>query len=362
MIAFHLKKSLSDFSIDIEFSAYSKGYTTASKDHLTVLFGPSGTGKSLTLNMLSGIVIPDQGYIKLNGDELFNKEKGINIPIRKRKIGYVFQEYSLFPHLNVYENIAYGINNNFNPDEKVKELLELFRLNRKEKRYPNQLSGGQKQRVAIARAIASDPKLLLLDEPLSALDERIREKLQQDLLKLKSILSIPIIYVTHNLQEAFTLADHIIIINDGRIVESGKKHEIFSKPKKRLTAKYLGVKNILPGRIIETSQDYSVCEIEGIKVKTDLDTRFKTGDEVFLCIKPQDVRLIVDKKTSDNTVDAVVTHTIPLEKTNRVFLKLPQSRFNLIMDLEKLSCEKWKIGIGDDVKVYLRREKIFLTE
>lgn len=362
MISFNLKKHFDDFSIDIEFPNSSNEGNTFSEGHLTVLFGPSGTGKSLTLNMLSGIISPDEGFIRLNGDELFNKEKGINVQIRKRKIGYVCQEYSLFPHLSVSKNILYGINGNINKKEKLNELLKLFRLVGKEEKYPMELSGGQKQRVAIARAIASDPKLLLLDEPLSALDERIREKLQQDLLKLKSILSIPIIYVTHNLQEAFTLADHIVIINDGRIIESGKKQEIFSKPKKRLTAKYLGVKNILPGRIIETSRDYSVCGIEGIKIKTGHDSRFKPGDEVFLCIKPQDVRLIVDKKIADNTVDAIVTNTVPLEKTNRVFLKLPESRYNLIMDLEKLSCEKWNIRIGDNVKVYLRREKIFLTE
>src|SRR3990172_755944 len=240
MIEFHLKKSFSDFLLDIDFTKPVQPGGVKPSDHLTVLFGPSGTGKSLILNILSGIIPPDDGYIRLNGDELFNRQKGINVPMRKRKIGYVFQEYSLFPHLTVAENITYGINGKADIEKKLGELLELFRLKEKKEKYPRELSGGQKQRVAIARAIASDPKLLLLDEPLSALDERIREKLQQDLLKLKSILSIPIIYVTHNLQEAFTLADHIIILNDGRIVESGEKHEIFSNPRKRLTAKFLG--------------------------------------------------------------------------------------------------------------------------
>ena len=362
MIEYHLKKKLSDFFIDIEFSAYNKKGTTASGDHLTVLFGPSGTGKSLTLNMLSGIIIPDEGYIRLNGDELFNKEKGINIPIRKRKIGYVFQEYSLFPHLNVYENIAYGINNRSDADEKVRKLLELFRLDRKEKKYPNELSGGQKQRVAIARTIASDPKLLLLDEPLSALDERIREKLQQDLLKLKSILSIPIIYVTHNLQEAFTLADHIIILNDGRIVESGEKHEIFSNPRKRLTAKFLGVKNIFPCRIIETFKDCFLCSVEGIKIKTGIDSRFNKGDKAFLCIKPRDVRLSDYDKTEDNSLTLSVDHIISLEKTNRIFLKFSETKLNLIMDIEKFICEKSDIKIGDKVTILLDKERIFLTE
>jgi len=362
MIEFHLKKTLSDFSVDIEFSNPSRAIKTTAVDQLTVLFGPSGTGKSLTLNMIAGIITPDDGYIRLNGDELFNKKKGVNVPIRKRKIGYVFQEYSLFPHLNVYENIAFGINNKIDSRKKVSELLNLFRLNGKEDRYPRELSGGQRQRVAIARTIASDPRLLLLDEPLSALDERIREKLQQDLLKLKSILSIPIIYVTHNLQEAFTLADHIIILNDGRIVESGEKEKIFSTPKKRLTAKFLGVKNIFPCTIMETSQNYFLCDIDGIRVKTNPDSRFNKGDKVFLCIKPQEVRLLAYDKALENSLTLSVSHIINQEKGVRLFLKFPDSRLNLIADIEKFACEKWNIRIEDKIKVFLEKDRIFLTE
>ena len=362
MLSFHLKKIFSDFSIDIGFSDPSGGGEVEGRGHLTVIFGPSGTGKSLTLNMLSGIITPDDGYIRLNGDELFNRQKGINVPMRKRKIGYVFQEYSLFPHLTVAENITYGINGKADIEKKLGELLELFRLKEKKEKYPRELSGGQKQRVAIARAIASDPKLLLLDEPLSALDERIREKLQQDLLKLKSLLKIPVIYVTHNLQEAFTLADHIIVVNDGKVVETGEKEMIFSRPGKRLTAKFLGVKNIFPCSVEETSSGHFICDIDGIKVKTKSDSRFKDGDKAFLCIKPHDVRLIVNDKQVDNIFEVTVSHVIPLEKAQRVFLKFPRIWFNLIMDIEKLSCEKWKIEIGDTIKVFLRKERVFLTE
>ncbi|OGW23051.1 MAG: hypothetical protein A2077_07165 [Nitrospirae bacterium GWC2_46_6] len=362
MIGFHLKKIFTDFSVDIGFSDPSRGGEREGRGHLTVLFGPSGTGKSLILNMLSGIITPDDGYIWLNGDELFNREKGINVPMRKRKIGFVFQEYSLFPHFTVAENIVYGINSKADPKKKLGELLELFRLNGKEEKYPRELSGGQKQRVAIARAIASDPKLLLLDEPLSALDERIREKLQQDLLKLKSFLRIPVIYVTHNLQEAFTLADHIIVVNDGSIVESGEKEMIFLNPRKRLTAKFLGVKNIFPCTVAETSENYFICDFDGIKVKTNPDSRFNEGDKAFLCIKPPDIRLIINDKQVDNIFEVTVSHVIPLEKTQRIFLKFPRTRFNLIMDLEKLACEKWKIELGDKVKVSMRKDRIFLAE
>ena len=166
-LSFHLKKHFHSFSIDIGFST---------EENMSVLFGPSGAGKSLLLNLLSGIVKPDQGFVRIEEREVFNSETGINVPIRDRQIGYLFQDYALFPHMTVFENIAYGINSlpknssryAFKRDKiktKVEELLDLMRLGGLEHRFPKELSGGQKQRAALARTLAAEPRILLLDEP-----------------------------------------------------------------------------------------------------------------------------------------------------------------------------------------------------
>ncbi|MBI4972220.1 MAG: ATP-binding cassette domain-containing protein, partial [Candidatus Omnitrophica bacterium] len=201
-LSFHLKKHFPSrsggFSIDIRLSA---------EENMTVLFGPSGAGKSLLLNLLSGIVRPDEGFVKIEEREVFNSETGINIPIRDRKIGYLFQDYALFPHMTVFENIAYGINSlpKNKIMAKVEELLDLMRLGGLEHRFPKELSGGQKQRAALARTLAAEPRILLLDEPFSALDYQVREKLRADLLLIHQKYPITTLFVTHDLEEAFVM-------------------------------------------------------------------------------------------------------------------------------------------------------------
>lgn len=208
MLTVEIRKQLPNFALEMKFTV---------ADSLTVLFGPSGCGKTTILRCIAGLAKPEWGCICLDDSVLFDSSRKTCLPSRHRGIGYVFQEYALFPHMTVKKNIMYGVKN---PQKKtgnsLHELLELLKIGDLVNRYPSELSGGEKQRVALARALMSEPKILLLDEPLSALDNEIRCELQDELFKIKSYSKIPMILVTHDLEEARKLGDQIIYMKNGR--------------------------------------------------------------------------------------------------------------------------------------------------
>ena len=244
MIEIHIEKDLGNFSLNLSLSL-QKG--------LTVLFGPSGSGKTLTLHTIAGLVEPDSGTIRVNGVVYFDKRGGVNLPIHRRRVGYVFQEPSLFPHMTVFENIAYGISGLSSEERKrrVNHMIERMRLSGLEKNFPHQISGGQKQRAALARALVASPLLLLLDEPFASLDNPVREKLRLDLLRIREEDHVPVVFVTHDVEETFVLADEVVVLNDGRVEQTGSKEDIFYRPQTHKVAKFFGVKNIFRGKIRE---------------------------------------------------------------------------------------------------------------
>lgn len=209
MLVVNLHKQLPDFLLEIQFKVANNTF---------VLFGPSGSGKTTILRCIAGLTRPDKGYIQLERKVLYDSERKIFLPPRNRGIGYVFQEYVLFPHLTVQRNISYGVKNtNEKTPDTLNKLLNLLKIHNLTQRYPSELSGGEKQRVALARALMAEPKILLLDEPLAALDNEIRGEIQEELLKLKKYLQIPIILVTHDMEEARKLGDQIMFINQGHL-------------------------------------------------------------------------------------------------------------------------------------------------
>jgi len=203
-------KQLSHFQLDIEFQV---------KDEIVVLFGPSGSGKTTILNIIAGIIHPDSGSIKLN-DIIYYDDNTKPLPIQKRNIGYLFQDYALFPHMTVEKNILYGVKEKgITMDSPVSKLLDVMGIGHLLAKYPNQISGGEKQRVALARALATEPGLLLLDEPFSALDEQTRMECHEELIRLHRIWRIPVILVTHNLEEANKIGKRILHINEGKLTK-----------------------------------------------------------------------------------------------------------------------------------------------
>jgi molybdate transport system ATP-binding protein len=225
--------------VDVEKRLASRGRTFtlkaafSSEEQFVVLFGPSGSGKTLTLQSVAGLITPDAGRIALNGRVLFDSRAGINIPARERGIGYLFQDYALFPHLSVAENIGFGLKKNRllplskHNRRRVEEFLAIFEISRLRDSFPFDLSGGQKQRVALARALIRNPKLLLLDEPFSALDTLLRTRLREELLKLHARFDVPVVMITHDPEDIRVFAETLVTYEVGRVC----KVECFLKSK-----------------------------------------------------------------------------------------------------------------------------------
>ena len=218
-----VKKNVNGFSLDAEWEIGNE---------LAVLFGYSGAGKSLTLQMIAGLLSPDQGSIHLNEGIYFDSSSGRNLPPQERSCGYVFQDLALFPHMTILEIILYGAHglSKVEREQLAGSMIEQFRINGLEKKYPSEISGGQKQRVALARALIRKPRALLLDEPFSALDNPLRVEMQQFLKEVHRKFPIPIVFVTHDVLEAYSLADKIIIYANGSVAQSGTPKEVFTNP------------------------------------------------------------------------------------------------------------------------------------
>ncbi len=259
------------------------------KEFLTLL-GPSGCGKTTTLRMIAGFEKPT------SGDIFFNGERINDVPANERKINTVFQKYALFPHLNVYENIAFGLRiKNMPEDEiskKVEKMLRLVNLENFAKRKIDSLSGGQQQRIAIARALVNEPEVLLLDEPLGALDLKLRKEMQFELKEMQQELGITFIYVTHDQEEALTMSDKIIVLNEGKIQQIGSPTDIYNEPENAFVADFIGESNIFRGIMHE---DFLVS-YEGIKLKC-LDKGFAKDEEIDMVIRPEDVKLVAAEES-----------------------------------------------------------------
>lgn len=254
-----IKKRLSGFTLEVNFKV---------SEQVMGLLGASGSGKSMTLRCIAGIEKPDEGKIVLNGRVLFDSEKGINVPSRLRKVGYLFQNYALFPNMTVEDNIGFGLQKLSKKEKKavVREKVDMMKLNGLEKRFPFQLSGGQQQRVALARALAIEPEMLLLDEPFSALDDHLRYMLTKQLIDTLSNYHGITLFVTHNIEEAFRICSELAVLNNGVVESVGKKEEIFRNPSSLSVARITGCKNFSAAKYLSDNELEAVDW--GIKLKT----------------------------------------------------------------------------------------------
>ncbi|WP_440952182.1 ABC transporter ATP-binding protein [Methanococcoides sp. FTZ1] len=271
------------FSLDAAFEA---------GDELVVLFGRSGSGKTTTLRCIAGLETPESGSIVVNDETYFDSRSGIDLRPQYRKPGYVFQNYALFPHMDVKKNITYGLKgwDKEKKEERMLEMLRLLHIEGLEDRYPSQLSGGQKQRVALARALAPNPRILLLDEPFSALDMVVRMRLRERIKAIQKELLIPVLFITHNPEEAFSLADRVVVLHDGKVHQAGTPREVFYSPVDRSVAELVGVSNILDqGKVLGNSPEGIIVESKGLQFITDC--KVCTSEIVSLGIRPENVHL-----------------------------------------------------------------------
>jgi molybdate transport system ATP-binding protein len=256
-----------------------------------VLFGPSGSGKTTVLRCLAGLDRPDAGFIRFAGESWFEGATGTCVPPQRRRVGLLFQDHALFPHLSVEENVAYGLQE-LPPAERaarVREMTRLLGIDDLLLRRPGQLSGGQKQRLALARAIAPRPRLLLLDEPLSALDAPTREELRGELRALLHRLGIPSVVVTHDRTEALALGDRLAVLAEGAIRQVGSVPDVFGAPADRVVARVVGTENVLPARIVAREDGLARFEVGAARLLA-VDPG-DIGDEVYACIRAEEVLL-----------------------------------------------------------------------
>ena len=270
------------------------------ENEFLTLLGPSGCGKTTTLRILGGFESPDKGQVNFDGQDI------THLPPNKRTLNTVFQKYALFSHMSVSENIAFGLKISGKSDayikDKIRYALKLVNLEGYENRLPDSLSGGQQQRIAIARAIVNEPRLLLLDEPLGALDLKLRQDMQYELIRLKNELGITFIYVTHDQEEALTMSDTIVVMNQGYIQQMGSPEDIYNEPQNAFVADFIGESNIIEGVMIQDR----LVQILGAKFDC-VDTGFGQNKPVDVVIRPEDVDLVEPEK---GTITGVVTHLI----------------------------------------------------
>ena len=309
MLIVSLDTHLNTFHLELSFSA--------EVSRTTVLLGESGAGKSTVLRLLAGLLHPERGYIAFDGITYFDSERRIVIPPQHRPFGYVFQDYALFPHLSVFENVAFGLRAQYLPRQlirqRVGEALEQVRLSGLDERRPAQLSGGQQQRVAIARALALQPRLLLLDEPLAALDVQTRREVRQELRRILTNIGITTVFVTHQYLEALVFGHHILVIDHGQLIQQGSQRDLLERPRSSYVAELVGT-NFFRGRVVRCETN-SICTIRlddnherSIEISATLDraeapmiNRVPTrpyadkapgaGEEAFVVVDPRSITL-----------------------------------------------------------------------
>jgi len=278
--------NLENITVTYDGEKVLKGISLYIRDkEFVTLLGPSGCGKTTTLRIIGGFVEPDSGNI------FFDGKKINDLPPHKRQVNTVFQRYALFPHLNVYDNIAFGLRVQRMPEDEIKErvlsMLKLVNLEGYQRRKISKLSGGQQQRIAIARALVNRPRVLLLDEPLGALDLQLRKEMQIELKRMQQQLDITFIYVTHDQEEALTMSDTIVVMNNGTIQQIGTPEDIYNEPKNTFVARFIGASNIINGVMLE---DYKVAFAD--KVYECVDKGFTSNEEVDVVIRPEDIKIV----------------------------------------------------------------------
>ena len=286
------------------------------------LLGPSGCGKTTTLRMIAGFVGLTEGRIHFDGDDV------TDLPPQERKIGMVFQDYALFPHLTIEENISFGLRERkvqkARIRDRVEELLALVQLEGINSRYPFELSGGQRQRIALARAIAYPPRVLLMDEPLGALDLKLRDAMQIELKRIQRELKITTVFVTHDQNEAMTMSHRIAVMNGGEIIQVSSPAEIYNKPQTRFVSEFVGKSNFIEATVVRKDGNRLLLSVGDREIAAEQEGVFAAGDKVTLSVRPESVRIVKSDTVVNgaNALPGQVCDTTYRGNTNDVVVKL----------------------------------------
>ncbi|ADL52564.1 ABC transporter ATP-binding protein [Clostridium cellulovorans] len=310
-------------SFDDEETVIKDLHLEIKKGEFLTLLGPSGCGKTTTLRMIAGFETPNSGEVIIDGENVTAKAPN------ERSVNTVFQNYALFPHMNIFDNIAFGLKmKKVNKEEikiKVSEMLKMVQLEGYENRMPSQLSGGQMQRVAIARAIINSPKVLLLDEPLGALDLKLRKQMQLELKHLQKKLGITFIFVTHDQEEALTMSDRIVVMNKGVIEQVGTPEELYETPATKFVADFLGETNLLEGEVIEVKEEYGT-----VKSNEDIfiipKGSYNIGDKLSVSIRPERIKLKTETSSDEISLKGTLKERIYIGSNIKTVMVLNSGR------------------------------------
>jgi molybdate transport system ATP-binding protein len=336
---------------------------------LLALVGPSGSGKSTILRAIAGIFCVADGQITCDGEKWFDSKTGMYSDARQRRIGMVFQNFALFPHLTAMENVMEALVELPYPERerRARDLLRRVHLEGLEHRRPSQLSGGQQQRVGVARALAREPKVLLLDEPFSAVDRATREKLYRELAELRGQLSMPVILVTHDLDEALMLADRICILSQGRTLQTGVPHDVISRPDSVHVARLVGLKNIFHAQVIEhrPDSDETIIEWRGRRFAAKMQSRFAAGSQIAWTIPGAHLVIHLRNRSSQkgqkNQVSGVIVDYLRLGENVALTIQADESDKPLMFTSISLhAAQSNDIQLGAEVTFSLRAEAIHL--
>jgi spermidine/putrescine transport system ATP-binding protein len=324
--------------------------------------GPSGCGKTTTLRMIAGFEEPTDGKI------IIDKQDCDNVPPNLRNVNTVFQNYALFPHLSIRDNIAFGLNLKKLPkaeiDKKVDRMIKLIKLEEHIDKKPSQLSGGQKQRVAIARSLVNEPKVLLLDEPLGALDLKLRKEMQLELKHLQRELGITFIYVTHDQEEALTISDRIAIMNKGNIEQLGTAEEIYEEPKTKFAANFIGEINIITGIVEKQEPSQIIMNVHNTRITVyDSARKFEDNERACICVRPENMHFVDYLPDYDeekyNTITAIYEEQIYIGNLRRHILHTPEGE---VIKITRYARKEELYKRGDYVKVCWSKKRCILVK
>jgi spermidine/putrescine transport system ATP-binding protein len=345
----------------IELKGVSKSYGSYQALHETdlliqngefiTLLGPSGCGKTTLLRLISGFETPDKGRIFINGKDV------TDLPPEQRHLNMVFQSYALFPHMTVFDNVAFGLRCKKVPEKdvihRVTEVLKMVKLEQLADRKPHKLSGGQQQRVAIARAVVNEPIVLLLDEPLSALDYNLRKNMQIELKQLQRRLGITFVFVTHDQEEALSMSDRVAIMNEGFIEQLGTPKNVYEEPHNLYVAEFIGETNIFTAEILETSETKLTVEIEGKKFILNNKRNFEVKQQIYVVVRPEDVAVWgeneITVEETKNMLPGTVEQVIYKGSTVDLIVRLPSEKRILATEFFNEDDEKLDYHITEKV-------------
>jgi len=349
-----------EFSLDVEFTALA-GFN--------ILFGPSGSGKTTLLDCISGLATPDAGTIEIGGESFFKSSSEIDRPISRRNVGYVFQNLALFPHLSVQQNVEYGVARlpRDQRRERATAMLRDFHIDHLAGRRPADLSGGERQRVALARSLVTDPTVLLLDEPLAALDSSTKSKIVDDLRRWNQAHQIPILYVTHSREEVLALGERVLVLDHGRIIADGTPHQVLSAPLQETVAQLAGFENIFDASVWLVHEDRGTitCRLPGkrpgtfVLLETPL-VRAEAGSRLRVGIRAGDVLMAIAQPEGLSARNILPGHLLTLERRDMMILALVDCGIDMYVQLTLAARDALKLQVGQQVWLVIKTHSCHL--